>query len=120
MLTLFRLAVVAIVLVAASLIVGWNYRTTRFASGLRIVEENGGSFTHRSDWQAHATDIRIGRQTDLDDLSMILSLLMAGQVDKIDFSDVEITKSDIRSLPNWENNSIETVEWPVETDNNAG
>ena len=105
---------------AVSIFVGWNSRTTRFAAGLRIVEENGGSFIQDSDWRAHATDIRIGSQTGLDDISTILSLLMAGQVDKIDFSDAMFTKSDIVSLPDWANNRIKSVEWPGEARNNAG
>ena len=117
---LLRLALGLIVLMATSTYVGWSYRTTRFAAGLRIVGENGGSFTRDSEWQAHATNIRIGQQTELDEISTILSLLMAGQIDKMDFSDTTFSKSDILSLPNWADNTIETVEWPVEAANSAG
>ena len=117
---LLRLALVLIVLMVTSTYVGWSCRTTRFAAGLRIVGENGGCFTRDSEWQAHATNIRIGQQTELDEISTILSLLMAGQIDKMDFSDTTFSKSDILSLPNWADNTIETVEWPVEAANSAG
>ena len=117
---MLRLVAVAVVLMAVTLFVGWNYRTARFAAELRIVEKNGGSFIQVSDWRAHATDVRIGSQTELNDISTILSLLMAGRVDKIDFSDAKFTKSDIVSLPDWANNSIKSVEWPCDSKNNAG
>ena len=105
---------------AIPIVVGWNYRTTRFAAGLRIVEETGGSFIQDSEWRAHATDVRISGQTELDGMSTILSLLMAGRIDNIDFSDTTFTKSDIISLPNWADNSIKNTKWPLESENSAG
>ena len=84
------------------------------------MNENGGSFTRESEWRAHATNVRIGGQTELGDLSTILSLLMAGRIDIMDFSDTKFSKSDILSLPNWAKNHIESTKWPTESGKTAG